>query len=69
LSQVSADLKAVIFLSLVYTYHTVAGQKWRWIDGSILIVSVNTIGFIFIDAIDPLVKDFLFLLDSINHWS
>jgi hypothetical protein len=29
LSQVSADLKAVIFLSLVYTYHTVAGQKWR----------------------------------------
>ncbi len=39
---------------------TIDGHNRRWIDGSIPMVSINTFGLIFIDVIDPLVKDFLF---------
>ncbi len=38
-------------------------------DGSIPIVSIDTFGLIFIDVIDPSVKDFLFLIDSIDNRS
>jgi hypothetical protein len=38
------------------------GHNRRWIDGSIPIVSIDTFGLIFIDVIDPLVKDF-FIFD------
>jgi hypothetical protein len=38
-------------------------------DGSIPMVSINTFGLIFIDVIDPSVKDFLFLIDSIDNQS
>ncbi len=34
------------------------GHNRRWIDGSIPIVSIDTSGLIFIDVIDPSVKDF-----------
>jgi hypothetical protein len=38
-------------------------------DGSIPMVSINTFGLIFIDDIDPSVKDFLFFIDGIDNRS
>jgi hypothetical protein len=37
----------------------VDGHNWRWIDGSIPMVSIDTFGLIFIDVLDSSVKDFL----------
>jgi hypothetical protein len=55
-----AGVTAVVLVSI-------AGHNRRWIDGSIPIVSIDTFGLIFIDFIDPSVKDFLFLIDSIDN--
>jgi hypothetical protein len=40
----------------------IAGHNRQWIDGSIPMVSIDTFGLIFIDVIDPSVKDF-FIFD------
>jgi hypothetical protein len=37
---------------------------WYW-----AILSINTFGLIFIDVIDPSIKDFLFFIDSIDNQS
>jgi hypothetical protein len=46
---------------------SIAGHNRRWINQSILIVWIDTFGLIFIDVIDPSVKDFLILIDSIDN--
>ncbi len=46
------------------------GHNRRWIDRSIPILSIDTIGHAdHRDSIDPPVKDFFFLIDSIDHRS
>ncbi len=55
-----AGVTAVVIVSI-------AGHNRRWIDGSIPMVSIDTFGLIFIDVSDPSVKDFLFLIDSIDN--
>ncbi len=52
---------------LIYTPDYIARHNRRWIDGSIPMVLIDTFGLIFIDVIDPLVKDFLFFMDSIDN--
>ncbi len=37
----------------------IAGHNQRWVDGFISMVLINTFGLIFIDVIDPSVKDFI----------
>ncbi len=40
----------------------------RWINGSIPMVSIDTFNLIFMDVIDPSIKDFyIFLIDSIDN--
>jgi hypothetical protein len=54
--------------ALLYVPRT-AGHNRQWFDGLILIVSIDTIGFIFLWCYDPSVKDFLFLIDRIDYRS
>jgi hypothetical protein len=43
-------------------------DRWIEIDGSIPMESINTFGLIFMDVIDPSVKDlFFFFIDSIDN--
>jgi hypothetical protein len=48
---------------------TIDGHNWRWIDGLIPMVSIDTFGLIFIHVIDPSVRDFLFFIDIIDSRS
>jgi hypothetical protein len=41
---------------------TIDGHNRLWIDGSVPKVSIDTFGLIFIDVIDPSIKDF-FIFD------
>jgi hypothetical protein len=53
-------------VSICISLKTIAGHNWQWIDidtinRSILLIMPTT------DSIDLSVKDFFFLIDSINH--
>jgi hypothetical protein len=48
---------------------SIAGHNRWWISGSILMISINTFSLILIEVIDPLFKDFLYLIDSIDSRS
>jgi hypothetical protein len=61
------------FIPGVEQSKSIAGHSRQWIDGSIRMVrsilSVDTFGLILIDIIDPSVKDFFYLMDSIDNRS